>query len=97
MLVDNLIWHIYRAGTSSGFVEIDPGCMLLDAGEASGYYYSGCYIVEFDFDVAELWFMERSMCMEPIPIHKPKDLYLALNEWAPNFRSLDLEQLGIWE
>jgi hypothetical protein len=55
MLVDNLIWHIYRAGTSSGFVEIDPGCMLLDAGEASGYYYSGCFIVEFD--VAALWFM----------------------------------------
>jgi hypothetical protein len=97
MLVDNLIWHIYRAGSSSGFVEIDPEYMLLDAGEASGYYYSGCYIGEFDFDVSELWFMDRSMCMEPIPIHKAKDLYLALNEWAPNFRSLDLGQLGIWE
>jgi|TARA_R110001592_G_scaffold224197_1_gene479763 hypothetical protein len=42
MLVDNLIWHIYRPRSSSGFVEIDPVYMLLDAGEASGCYYSGC-------------------------------------------------------
>jgi hypothetical protein len=57
MLVDDLIWHIYRAGSSSGYVEIDPGYILLDAGEASGYYYSGYYID--DFDVAELWFIRR--------------------------------------
>ncbi len=97
MLVTLLIWHIYREGTSRGFVEIDPGYMLLDPGEASGYYYSGCYLVDFDFDTAPLWFMQRAMSMEPVPIHKAKDLYLALREWVPDFRSLDLEQLGIWE
>jgi hypothetical protein len=97
MLVTSYIWHIYNQGVSGGFVEIDPGYMLLDQGEAAGYYYSGCYFAEFDFEAAPLWFMERAMCVEPIPIHKPKDLYLALCELAPNFRSLDLDQLGIWE
>ena len=96
MLIENLVWHVYREGMRSGVVEIDPGYMLLDAGEAAGYYYSGCYLAEFDFDVAKLWFMGRAMSIEPIPINKPKDLYLALNEWAPSFRSLDLEQLWIW-
>ena len=97
MLVTSLIWHIYRKGMSSGLVEIDPGYMLLDPGEAAGYYYSGCYFGVFDFEVAPLWFMDRAMYMEPIPIHKTKDLYIALCKWAPNFRFLDLDQLWIWE
>jgi hypothetical protein len=97
MLVTSLIWHIYKKGMSSGFVEIDPGFMLLDQGEAAGYYYSGCYFDEFDFEAAPLWLVERAMSMEPIPIHKAKDLYIALCEWVPNFRSLDLDQLRAWE
>ncbi|WP_159268832.1 hypothetical protein [Zhongshania aliphaticivorans] len=84
---------------SRGNVDINPGYMLLDAGEAEGYYYSGCYMMEFDFTVAPLWLMERSMDIEPMPIHKPKDLYLALGNLIPKFRTLDLDELGIygWE
>ena len=76
MLVTSYIWHIYNQGVSGGFVEIDHGYMLLDQGEAAGYYYSGCYFDEFDFEAAPLWLVEREMCMEPIPIHKAKDFIL---------------------
>lgn len=95
MLVRRQIWLIYQKEVSSGNVDIDPGYMLLDAGEAEGYYYSGCYMMDFDFTVAPLWLMERSMAIEPTPIHKAKDLYLALCSLIPKFRTLSLEELGI--
>lgn len=96
MLVTTHIWHIYVNAATTGFVDIDSEYLLLDPGEAAGYYYSGCWIVEFDFDQAPLWFVKRSMTIEPIPIYKAKDLYRALSYWVPDFMSIDLTDMGIW-
>lgn len=97
MVVTHFIWHIFRKGMAYGYVEIDPGLLLLDQGEAEGYYYSGCYLTEFDFTLAPLWLMDRGMYEMPVQIHNTKDLYEALERLSPDFRAMSLDELGIFE